>query len=213
MSFKPQVLTVADGGTDASTASQARTNLGVAIGVDVQAFDSDLSAIAGLASNGVIARTGSGTASVRSLTGTTNFVDITNGDGVSGNPTISSRFGTIRVNKTFADFAVAALTGTSTLITMPARTKVLLTGIGINTIPDSVATLNFEIGISGTPDLYLGVTDGAVVSGNEVPFQTNEASLRIATYDIITTATATGANLNTMTQGSWDFYISYLLFT
>jgi hypothetical protein len=46
-------------------------------------------ALHNLATNGIIARTGAGTVAARTITGTTNQIAVTNGDGVSGNPTIA----------------------------------------------------------------------------------------------------------------------------
>lgn len=82
-------IATTNGGTGATTTASARSNLGLAIGTNVQAWDADLDAYAALSSTGVVIRTGSGTASVRTLTGTTDQVSISNGDGVSGNPTFS----------------------------------------------------------------------------------------------------------------------------
>ena len=63
-------ITVADGGTGASNAAAARVNLGVAIGIDVQAYDAGLQSISGLttaADQGIYA-TASDTYAVFSLT-------------------------------------------------------------------------------------------------------------------------------------------------
>ena len=54
-----------------------------------QPLDSDLTAVAGLTGAGVVVRTGTGAATTRTITGTSGNIDVSNGDGVSGNPTIN----------------------------------------------------------------------------------------------------------------------------
>lgn len=53
------------------------------------ALANDLAAVEGLSSNGMVARTATDTMTTRTITGTANEITLANGDGVSGNPTVS----------------------------------------------------------------------------------------------------------------------------
>jgi hypothetical protein len=78
------------------------------------------SALHTLSSNGLIARTGSGTVSARTITAGTG-ISVSNGDGVSGNPTISQ-------NNTYASF----IAGSKTLTTSNALINFTVAGANQN---------------------------------------------------------------------------------
>lgn len=100
------------------------SNSGVAItttGTPTFALANDLAALEGLSSTGFSARTTTDSWAQRTMTGTTNVVDVTNGNGVSGNPTFtisSSYAGQASINSLGTSLTLGTgLTGVSRAIT------------------------------------------------------------------------------------------------
>lgn len=87
---------VANNLSDVANVATARTNLGLAIGTNVEAWSAQLDALAAFSSTGMMARTAANTFAARTITAGVGIA-VTNGTGVSGNPTIASSGGLILV--------------------------------------------------------------------------------------------------------------------
>lgn len=83
-----------------------------------QGLDATLTALAAFNTNGILTQTAADTFAGRTLTGTANEVTVTNGNGVSGNPTVSLPSSLTFTGKTITGgtFASPAITGTIPLV-------------------------------------------------------------------------------------------------
>jgi phage-related tail fiber protein len=125
------------GGTNPTTLS----GFGI---VDGQPLDSDLTAVAGLSTTGLIVRSGSGTATTASIaTASSARITIANGDGISGNPTIDLASGVIGSTGTYKSVTVDTY-GRVTAGTNPTT----LSGYGIT---DAVSSSDSRLTDSRTP--------------------------------------------------------------
>jgi hypothetical protein len=146
---------VADGGTGASTADQARTNLGLAIGSDVQAHDAQLDVISGLATTdgGVIVGDG------------TNFV-LETGDTLRTSLGLAIGSDVQAYNAKLADISGLAATDGNIIV-----------GDGSNFVAENGATARASLGLAIGSDVQaynarladisgLDVTDGGFIVGD-----------------------------------------------
>jgi hypothetical protein len=131
------------------------------------ALTNDLAAIEGLATTGIIARTATDTAATRTVTGTANEITVTDGDGVSGNPTIS-----IPNSVTFTGKTVTGGTFSSPTINTPSG--ITKSDVGLSNVDNTsdatknaaVATLTNKTLTSPVINSPTGIVKGDVGLGN-----------------------------------------------
>lgn len=201
-------LAVADGGTGASTAGDARTNLGLAIGTNVQAWDADLDAIAGLAgTSGLLRKTAANAWSLDTASYLTGNQTVT----LSGDATGS---GATSIAVTLANSGVSA--GTYRSVTVDVKGRVTggtnpttLSGYGI-TDALSNSTTSTQSGYFGdiflyddsTPSHYLGITNSAnLTAARTLNLNVNDADRTVSLSGNLTvSAAATVSGTNTGDQ-------------
>lgn len=121
------------------------------IGSSVQAYDADLAAVAAIAANGLIARTGAGTAAARTLTAPAAGITVSNGDGAAGNPTLALA-NDLAAYEGLATTGLVVRSGDGTAVTRAL------------TAPAAGITVSNGDGVAGAPTLVLA-NDLSAVEG------------------------------------------------
>lgn len=189
---------------DDADASAQRTTLGLTIGTNVQAYDATLTALASFNTNGILTQTAADTFAGRTLTGTANQITISNGDGVSGNPTFSipynlelgsSASGQSSV-KFFEDsdngsnyvlLQPAASLASNYTVTLPSVSGTLLSGTNNLSDIDTPATARSNLGLTIGSDVQaydaeLAALAGLTSAADKVPYFTGSGTASVADF-------------------------------
>lgn len=168
-------LAIVDGGTGSSTASGARTNLGLAIGSDVQAYDAGLASIAGLTTTAdqIVYTTASDTYAVSSITAFGRSL-VDDADAATARTTLGLGTAATAASTDFATAAQGALADTALQNVVEDTTPQLggsldmnsqtINGTGTINITGSVTATSFTGDGSGLTNLNITETDPSALA-------------------------------------------------
>jgi len=159
-------------------------------GTLVFALANDLAAVEGLSTTGIAVRTATDTWTTRSVSGTTNRITVTNGDGVAGNPTVDIS---------------ASYVGQNTITTLGTITTGVWNGTAVGTTYGGTGLTSI-----GTANQVLGVNTGAtgleyksISAGTGISITPAAGSITIANTGVASfSAGTTGLTPSTATTGA-----------
>ena len=165
--------------------------------------------------NGIIAHAGSGSAEPRTITGTSNEITLANGNGVSGNPTISIPSAVTFTGKTITGGTFSGINASSTLASMGSANLSIaskqyvdsaLAGIRTRLTVRAATTANVNLSGGGIAN---GVTidDVSLSTGNSVLVKSQTSAAENGIY----TVPSSGAASRSTEADAWDEIVGQLI--